>query len=107
LSIQSLSQAKGRPALPISAGNALLTLSADHLIGQSAQGHRKRIPSGRKSHLTPSVSSGGIVIILLIVLILLFGFGGYRLGPGIGYYGGGGLSLILLIILVLLLLKVI
>jgi hypothetical protein len=52
-------------------------------------------------------NSGGIVIILLIVLILLFGFGGYRMGPGIGYYGGGGLSLILLIILVLLLLRVI
>jgi hypothetical protein len=50
---------------------------------------------------------GGIVIILLIVLILLFGFGGYRLGPGMGYYGGGGISLILLIILVLLLLRVI
>jgi Protein of unknown function (DUF3309) len=42
----------------------------------------------------------------LIVLILVFGFGGYRLGPGIGYYGGGGISLILLIILILLLLKV-
>jgi hypothetical protein len=40
-------------------------------------------------------------------LILLFGFGGYRMGPGIGYYGGGSLSLILLIILVLLLLRVI
>jgi hypothetical protein len=51
--------------------------------------------------------SGGVVIILLIVLILLFGFGGYRLGPGVGYYGGGTLSLILLIVLILLLLKVI
>jgi hypothetical protein len=66
-----------------------------------------RIPRSRIRHLTPSVISGGIVIILLIVLILLFGFGGYRMGPGIGYYGGGSLSLILLIILVLLLLRVI
>jgi hypothetical protein len=47
------------------------------------------------------------MIILLIVLILLFGFGGYRMGPGLGYYGGGGLSLILTIVLILLLLKVI
>jgi hypothetical protein len=39
-------------------------------------------------------------------LILLFGFGGYRMGPGIGYYGGGGISLILTIVLILLLLKV-
>jgi hypothetical protein len=39
--------------------------------------------------------------------LLLFGFGGYRMGPGIGYYGGGGLSLIVLIVLVLLLLHVI
>jgi hypothetical protein len=34
-------------------------------------------------------------------------FGGYRMGPGLGYYGGGGLSLILTIVLILLLLKVI
>jgi hypothetical protein len=47
------------------------------------------------------------MIILLIVLILVFNVGGYRLGPGIGYYGGGGISLILLIILILLLLKVV
>jgi hypothetical protein len=44
---------------------------------------------------------------LLVVLLLLFGFGGYRMGPGLGYYGGGGLSLVVLIILVLLLLRVI
>jgi uncharacterized protein DUF3309 len=43
----------------------------------------------------------------LIVLILVFGFGGYRMGPGVGYYGGGGISLVLLIVLILLLLKVI
>jgi hypothetical protein len=34
-------------------------------------------------------------------------FGGYRMGPGIGYYGGGGLGLILLIVIILLLLRVI
>ena len=34
-----------------------------------------------------------------------FGFGGYRMGPGLGYYGGGGLSLILTIVLILLLLR--
>ena len=45
--------------------------------------------------------------IILVVLLLVFGFGGYSLGPGIGYYGGGGISLILLIVIVLLLLKVI
>jgi hypothetical protein len=39
--------------------------------------------------------------------LLVFGFGGYRMGPGIGYYGGGGLSLIVLIVLILLLLRVI
>lgn len=41
------------------------------------------------------------------MLLLVFGFGGYRMGPGIGYYGGGGLSLIVLIVLILLLLRVI
>lgn len=33
------------------------------------------------------------IIILLIVPLLVFSFGGYRMGPGLGYYGGGGLSL--------------
>ena len=33
--------------------------------------------------------------------------GGYRVGPGLGYYGGGGISLILVIVLILLLLKII
>jgi uncharacterized protein DUF3309 len=41
------------------------------------------------------------------VLLLLFVFGGYRMGPGIGYYGGGGLSLVVLIVLILLLVHVI
>ena len=44
------------------------------------------------------------MIIALIILILLFGFGGFRMGPGVGYYGGGG---ILLIVLLLLLMQVI
>ena len=48
-----------------------------------------------------------MIVILLVVLLLVFCFGGYRMGPGIGYYGGGGLSLIVLIVLVLLLLHVI
>ena len=39
------------------------------------------------------------MLILLLILILVFGFGGYRMGPGLGYYGGGGISLILLIVL--------
>jgi hypothetical protein len=41
------------------------------------------------------------------VLIFGFGYGGYRGGPGWGYYGGGSASLLLTIVLVLLLLKVI
>ena len=47
------------------------------------------------------------LIVILVVLFLVFGFGGYRLGPGLGYYGGGGLSLIILIVIILLLLRVI
>jgi hypothetical protein len=45
------------------------------------------------------------MIILLVVLILLFGFGGYRMGPGLGHYGGGGISLLLLVVLIILLLR--
>jgi hypothetical protein len=81
--------------------------SSEPSSANKARPARLNIPRARISHLTHSVIFGGIVIILLIVLILLFGFGGYRLGPGMGYYGGGGISLILLIILVLLLLRVI
>jgi Protein of unknown function (DUF3309) len=55
----------------------------------------------------PTVRRRNILLILLIILLLVFGFGGYRLGPGIGYYGGGAISLILLILIILLLLKVI
>jgi hypothetical protein len=47
------------------------------------------------------------MLIILIVLLLVVAFGGYRLGPGIGYYGGGGLGLVLLILIILLLLRVI
>jgi hypothetical protein len=50
---------------------------------------------------------GERMLIVLIILLLVFGFGGYRLGPGLGYYGGGGLSLIILIVIILLLLRVI
>jgi hypothetical protein len=32
-----------------------------------------------------------LLIIVLLVLIFGFGYGGYRVGPGWGYYGGGGL----------------
>jgi hypothetical protein len=48
-----------------------------------------------------------LLLIILILLILGFGYGGYRVGPGWGYYGGGGVSLILTIIVILLLLKMI
>jgi hypothetical protein len=48
-----------------------------------------------------------MLLIILIILLLVFGFGGYRLGPGMGYYGGGGISLIILIVIILLLLRVI
>jgi hypothetical protein len=50
---------------------------------------------------------GDGMLIVLIILLLVFGFGGYRLGPGLGYYGGGGVSLIILIVIILLLLRVI
>ncbi len=47
------------------------------------------------------------MLIVLIVLLLVFGFGGYRMGPGLGYYGGGGISLILLIVIILLVMHLI
>ncbi len=47
------------------------------------------------------------MLIVLLVLLLVFGFGGYRMGPGLGYYGGGGISLILLIVIILLVMHVI
>jgi hypothetical protein len=48
-----------------------------------------------------------LLAIILIVLIFGFWYGGYRVGPGWGYYGGGGVSLLLTIVLILLLLRVI
>jgi hypothetical protein len=56
---------------------------------------------------TDLAAKGESMLILLIILLLVFGFGGYRLGPGLGYYGGGGISLIILIVIILLLLRVI
>jgi Protein of unknown function (DUF3309) len=47
------------------------------------------------------------MLIVLIILLVVFSFGGYHLGPGLGYMGGGGVSLIILIVIVLLLLRVI
>ncbi len=47
-----------------------------------------------------------MLLLILIILLLLVGFGGYRMGPRVGYYGGGTLSLILLILIVLVLLRV-
>jgi hypothetical protein len=67
-----------------------------------------RILSAQKSgSLHPTMRRRIAMLIVLIILLLVFAFGGYRLGPGIGYYGGGGISLILLILIILLLLKVI
>jgi hypothetical protein len=68
--------------------------------------------SGRPSFLPGTLRAISFVesapmLILLIILILVFGFGGYRMGPGLGYYGGGGLVTILLILLILKLLGVI
>ena len=48
-----------------------------------------------------------MLLIILILFIVGFGYCGYRVGPGWGYYGGGSISLILAIIVILLLLKVI
>jgi hypothetical protein len=67
---------------------------------------RKRIFTRDRSGAT-SPREGECMLLILIILLLVFGFGGYRLGPGLGYYGGGGISLIILIVIILLLLKVI
>jgi hypothetical protein len=37
------------------------------------------------------------MLLILLVVILIFGFGGYRRGPGLGYYGGG-LDLIIVLL---------
>lgn len=63
------------------------------------------------STVAPTLSEpdGGnmLLIILLVILIFGTGYGGYRVGPGWGYYGGGGLSLVLTIVLILLLLRIV
>jgi hypothetical protein len=61
----------------------------------------------REIEAETSPREGERMLIILIILLLVFAFGGYRLGPGLGYYGGGGISLIILIVIILLLLKVI
>lgn len=45
-----------------------------------------------------------MLIVILIFLLIAFSFGGYRMGPGFGYYGGGGVSLIILLLIIYLLL---
>ena len=99
------------PALRITTHNRLdSTLKAPSLFLRLAIENSIKTQTESLDVASDSFSNfrGGIVlIVILIILIVLFGFGGYRMGPGIGYYGGGTLSLILLIILVLLLLKVI
>jgi hypothetical protein len=37
------------------------------------------------------------MLLILIIILLVVAFGGYRLGPGLGYYGGGGIGLIILL----------
>ena len=70
--------------------------------------HRILVAAARVSTLRPlSKETKIMLLIILVVLLLLFGFGGYRMGPGIGYYGGGGISLVLLIVIILLLVRVI
>jgi len=61
----------------------------------------------RSAYSVRLVREVSLLFIVLILLIVGFGYSGYRIGPGWGYYGGGGISLILAIVLVLLLLKVI
>ncbi len=67
----------------------------------------RKCNSRTKSLHPTEVKRETMLLIVLIILLLVFGFGGYRLGPGIGYYGGGGISLILFVLIILLLLKVI
>ena len=52
-------------------------------------------------------SDRGLIELMLVVLVIACFVGGYRLGPGLGYYGGGGVGMLLLIVLACLLLGVI
>jgi len=54
-----------------------------------------------------NASDRGLIMLVLVVVIIACFIGGYRLGPGLGYYGGGGVGMLLLIILALLLLGII
>lgn len=45
-----------------------------------------------------------MLTLIIIVLLLAVLFGGYRMGPGVGYYGGGLLGLVLIILLIWILL---
>ena len=48
-----------------------------------------------------------MIIVILIFILLICGFGGYRMGPGPGYYIGGGLGTIILILIICMLLGLI
>lgn len=61
----------------------------------------------RRCRLATRLGGRTMLLVILLVLLLVFGFGGYRMGPGLGYYGGGGLSLVVLIVIILLLMHVI
>ena len=53
-----------------------------------------------------NASDRGLIMLLLVVAVIACYVGGWRLGPGPGYYGGFGVGTLLLIILALLLLGV-
>ena len=62
-----------------------------HLKPRPAPQRASRAQSvSRTSHVAqrPAAIGDHRMLILLIVLLLVFGFGGARLGPGLGYYGG-------------------
>jgi hypothetical protein len=75
--------------------------------GSGNRHHSSRFVRPRITYCGGAKESEMLLIIILVLLIFGSGYGGYRMGPGWGYYGGGGLSLLLTIIVILLLLKVI
>lgn len=83
--------------------------SLDDPSGSSSHGPQDRIRTegSRKKCRRVAHRRKWMLLIILILLIIGFGYGGYRVGPGWGYYGGGGISLILTVIVILLLLRVI